>query len=86
MPRTGRVPKGHGSVLFDHQGAPCADGRHHGTEAVRRAEGSASVSLADACCIVVSLMAGVRPEAQAIEWEEDIDLCSNPPSVAVLRA
>lgn len=57
-----------------------------GTEAVRRAEGSASVSLADACCIVVSLMAGVRPEAQAIEWEEGIDLYGNPPSVAVLRA
>ena len=37
--------------------------------------------------IVVSLMAGVRPEeARAIGWEEDIDLDGNPPSVAVLRA
>jgi hypothetical protein len=38
-------------------------------------------------CIVVSLMAGVRPEeARAIGWEEDVDLDGNPPSVAVLRA
>ena len=37
--------------------------------------------------IVVSLMAGVRPEeARAIGWEEDVDLDGNPPSVAVLRA
>ncbi len=37
-------------------------------------------------CIVVSLMAGVRPEgARAIGWE-DVDLDGNPPSVAVLRA
>src|SRR5262249_37425688 len=37
--------------------------------------------------IVVSLMAGVRPEeAGAIGWEEDVDLDGNPPSVAVLRA
>ena len=37
--------------------------------------------------IVVSLMAGVRPEeARAIGWEEDVDLHGNPPSVAVLRA
>jgi hypothetical protein len=36
--------------------------------------------------IVVSLPAGVRPEeAQAIGWEEDVDLDGNPP-VAVLRA
>jgi hypothetical protein len=38
-------------------------------------------------CIVVSLMAGVRPEeARAIGWEEDVDLDGNPPSVAVPRA
>ncbi len=38
-------------------------------------------------CIVVSLMAGVRPEeARAIGWEEDVDLDGNPPPVAVLRA
>ena len=37
--------------------------------------------------IVVSLMAGVRPEeARAIGWEQDIDLDGDPPSVAVLRA
>jgi integrase len=37
--------------------------------------------------IVVSLMAGVRPEeARAIGWEDDVDLDGNPPSVAVLRA
>jgi len=37
--------------------------------------------------IVVSLMAGVRPEeARTIGWEEDIDLDGNPPSVVVLRA
>jgi hypothetical protein len=36
--------------------------------------------------VVVSLMAGVRPEeALAIGWEEDVDLHGNPPSVAVLR-
>ena len=36
--------------------------------------------------IVVSLMAGVRPEeARAIGWEEDVDLDGDPPSVAVLR-
>jgi hypothetical protein len=36
--------------------------------------------------IIVSLMAGVRPEeARAIEWEEDVDLDGNPSSVAVLR-
>jgi hypothetical protein len=38
-------------------------------------------------CIVVSLMAGVRPEeARAIGWEQDVDLDGTPPSVAVLRA
>ena len=37
--------------------------------------------------IVVSLLAGVRPEeARAIGWEEDVDLDGNPPAVAVLRA
>jgi hypothetical protein len=37
--------------------------------------------------IVVSLMAGVRPEeARAIGWKQDVDLDGNPPSVAVLRA
>ena len=37
--------------------------------------------------IVVSLMAGVRPEeARVIGWEEDVDLDGTPPSVAVLRA
>ena len=58
-----------------------------GTEAERRAERSASVSFADACLIVASLMAGVRPEeARAISWDEDVDLDGNPPSVALLRA
>jgi hypothetical protein len=38
-------------------------------------------------CIVVSLMAGVRPEeARAIGWEQDVDLDVDPPPVAVLRA
>jgi len=23
------VPRGHGSIPFDHEGAPCADSRHH---------------------------------------------------------
>jgi integrase len=37
--------------------------------------------------IIVSLMAGVRPEeARAIGWEEDVDLDGDPPWVAVLRA
>ena len=36
--------------------------------------------------IAVSLMAGVRPEqARAIDWEQDVDLDGNPPSVAVPR-
>jgi hypothetical protein len=31
-------------------------------------------------------MAGVRPEqARAIDWEQDVDLDGNPPSVAVPR-
>ena len=34
----------------------------------------------------MSLMAGVRPEqARAIDWEQDVDLDGNPPSVAVPR-
>jgi hypothetical protein len=38
-------------------------------------------------CVVVSLMAGVRPEeARTIGRAEDIDLDGNPPSVAVVRA
>ena len=28
LPDGGRVPSGHGSIPFDHQGPPCADGRH----------------------------------------------------------
>ena len=37
--------------------------------------------------IVVSLMAGVRPEeARAIGWEEDVDIDGDLPPVAVLRA
>ena len=36
--------------------------------------------------IAVSLMAGGRPEqARAIDWEQDVDLDGNPPSVAVPR-
>ena len=37
--------QGHGSILRP-PGAACADGKHHGTEAACRAEGSASVSFA----------------------------------------
>jgi hypothetical protein len=38
-------------------------------------------------CIVVSLMAGVRPEeTRTIGWEQDVDLVGSPASVAVLRA
>ena len=29
LPDGGRVPRGHGSTPFDHEGAPCADSRHH---------------------------------------------------------
>ena len=29
LPDGGRVPSGHGSIPFDHWGAPCAGGRHH---------------------------------------------------------
>ncbi len=36
--------------------------------------------------IVMSLMAGVRPEeARAIGWQEDVHLDGDPPSLAVLR-
>ena len=55
--------------------------RHAGLKVPRR-----PASLTHAY-IVVSLMAGVRPEeAWAIGWEEDVDLDGNPTSVAVLRA
>jgi hypothetical protein len=38
-------------------------------------------------CILVSLMAGVRPEeARAIGWEQDVERDRNPPSIAVPRA
>ena len=37
LPDGGGAPRGYGSIPFDHQGAPCANGRHHrhwsGTEA-----------------------------------------------------
>jgi hypothetical protein len=64
-----------------------ADGRHH--RALERHAGLKDprrlASLMHAY-MVVSLMAGVRPEeARAIGWEEDVDLDGNPPSVAVLR-
>jgi hypothetical protein len=29
LPDGRRVPRGHGSIPFDHHPAPCADGRHH---------------------------------------------------------
>ncbi len=29
LPDEGRVPRGHGRILFDHEGATCADGRHY---------------------------------------------------------
>ena len=65
-----------------------ADGRHRrhwsGTQGLKDPRRPASLVHA---YIVVSLMAGVRPEeARAIGWEEDVDLDGNPPSVAVLRA
>jgi AcrR family transcriptional regulator len=28
-PVQGRVPSGHGSIIFDHEGAPCINSRHH---------------------------------------------------------
>jgi hypothetical protein len=88
LPDGERVPGGHGSIPLDHQGravrrrqAPPALERRAGLKDPRR-----SASLLHAC-IVVSLMAGVRPEeARAIGWAEDVDLDGNPPSVAVLRA
>ncbi len=61
--------------------APPALERHAGLTEPRR-----PAALLHAC-IVVSLMAGVRPdEARAIGWEQDVDLDGDPASVAVLRA
>jgi hypothetical protein len=60
--------------------APPALKRHAGLKDPRR-----PASLMHAC-IVVSLMAGVRPEEARAIWWEDVDLDGNPPSVAVLRA
>jgi len=61
--------------------APPALERHAGLTDPRR-----PASLLHAY-IVVSLIAGVRPEeARAIGWEEDVDLDGDPPLVAVLRA
>ena len=84
----GRVPKGEWQHPLRPPGARRAPtAGTTGTEAARRAEGSAASGRADACCIVVSLMTGLRPEeARASSWEEDVDLDGNPPSVAVLRA
>ena len=48
LPDGGRVPSGHGSIPFDHQGAPCADGSTTGLGAARRADGSAASGLAAA--------------------------------------
>ena len=63
LPDGGRAPSGHGSIPFDHQGAPCADGRHHrhlsGTARLKDLRRPASLMHA---YMVVSLMAGVRPE------------------------
>ena len=87
LPDGGRVPSGHGSIPLDHHGAPRrwpappTLERHAGLKDPRR-----PVALMHAC-IVVSLMAGVRPEeARAIGWEQEVDLDGNPSSVAVLRA
>ena len=87
LPDGGRVPSGHGSIPFDHHGAPRRRSapptleRHTGLKDPRR-----PVALMHAC-IVVSLMAGVRPAgAEAIGWEQDVDLDGDPASVAVLRA
>jgi hypothetical protein len=81
------VPKGRGRIPFDHHDAPR---RRQAPPALKRRAGLKDprrpASLMHAY-IVVSLMAGVRPEeARAIGWEQDIDLDGNPPSVAVLRA
>ena len=87
LPDGRRVPAAMAASPFDHQGAPRRPQappvleRHAGLKDPRR-----PASLVHAY-IVVSLMAGVRPEeARAIGWEEDVDLDGNPPSVAVLRA
>ncbi len=81
------MPKRRGSIPFDHQGAarrrqaPSALELHGALKDPRR------LAWLTHACIVVSLMAGVRPEeARAIGWEEDVDLDGDPPSVAVLRA
>ncbi len=78
------MPSGPGSIPFDHQGAPR---RRQAPPALERYTGLKDprrpASLMHAY-IVVSLMAGVRPEeARAIGWEEDVDLDGNPPWVAV---
>ena len=58
-----------------------------GAEAARRLKDPRRPAALMHAYIVVSLVAGVRPEeARAIGWEEDVDLDGNPPSVAVLRA
>ena len=77
---------GHGSIPFDHEGAPCASGRHHRQRHGGLKDPRRPASLMHAY-IVVSLMAGVRPEeVRAIGWEQDVHLDGNPPSIAVLRA
>jgi hypothetical protein len=81
------MPRGHG-IPSTTRGAPCADGRHyrHWSGTARLKDPRRPALLMHAC-IVVSLMAGVRPEeARAIGWEQDVDLDGTPPSVAVLRA
>jgi hypothetical protein len=58
-----------------------------GTGAARRLKDPRRPASLIHAYIVVSLMAGVRPEeAPAVGWEEDVDLDGNPPSVAVLHA
>jgi hypothetical protein len=86
-PDRARVPRGPGSIASDHQarGEPTAGTT--GTGVAWRAEGSARPASLMHAYIVVSLMAGVRPEeARAIEGKQDVDLDGNPPSVAMLRA
>ncbi len=85
-PGRGRVPRGMAaSPSTTRRAAPTAG--TIGTGAARRADGSACPASLMHACIVVSLMAGVRPEeVRAIGWEEDVDLDGNPPSVGVLRA
>ena len=88
LPNGGKGTQGPWQHPFDHGGAPCADGRCHrhwsGTGGLKDPRRPASLMHA---YILVSLMAGVRPEeARAIGWEQDADLDGSPPSVAVLRA